>query len=235
MLHAGILLHFVVVGSLYAPIEEVDSLTHVVNADEDDDDEEHSRYSEKCTRILNTSGLYHFKSGLYLVYTLLVGSLFTSWVGGLVYMSGLAKEQCGVTDSQIAIILSIGGGVDIVGKLASGFVFDLHAVRSRRVLIFIFLNIAYGSAMLLTSLIAKDFVTMAIGWSLFIMLLTTTYTQSLVVLADIVGVESFTGALANSRVFQGIASFVGTRVAGMNLWHTFIKHFKTSSYLLCDY
>jgi predicted MFS family arabinose efflux permease len=119
-----------------------------------------------------------------------------------------------MTDTQISLILSIGGASDIAGKLLSGLILDIKAVRGKRVVIYSILHVTIALSILLTGTVAEDFVSLAICWSMMILFINVAFAQLPVVLADIVGKTDFSAALGLSRLSQGIFVFVGIRIAG---------------------
>ena len=119
LFHAGLLLNLAVVASLFQPIQSdkqgkkrLDECSRDAPIS-DKTTNKKAMIATGCRKIVHTMGLHHFMSVLYIFYIILLSSMYLSWCCGVLYMSGLAKEKCNLTDGQIAIILSIGSAFPV--------------------------------------------------------------------------------------------------------------------------
>ena len=102
-----------------------------------------SCYSNCCDKVHNSTFISLLKSSTFVCYCFTVMSL--PYTGQLIYMAlpSLAKER-GLSKTEGAIIVSIMGAGDMVGRFGFGFVYDMRRFRRRRSILFASFGLAIG-------------------------------------------------------------------------------------------
>lgn len=194
--------------------EAHESSLNEFNTKSNNSDVKKSSIASKMKGLCKAVGLQNLKSGLFITYVMLGCSTMNTLFCTGVYMSGLARERCNLTNADIAIIIAIAAGMDLIAKVAIGFVLDIRAVRRRRPLFFVALKISNGIVGLFIASVVEDFLGLCLTWVIFLILNNTCFAQVTVLLADIVCPEEFTVALGLARLFQGAWVYIGIRFAG---------------------
>lgn len=120
-------------------------------------------------------------------------------------------NECGVTKSQMALLVSMAGLSDLFGRIIFGFVSDLKFVRRRYVYI---LGMLAGGTSALLAPLARDFVTLGI-YSCWYGLFGGSY-WSLVapLLADSFGVHQISKVFGLTTSFISIPSLLSPPILG---------------------
>ena len=124
-----------------------------------------------------------------------------------------AARHNGLSEAEAALVLSAVAGGDFVGRLTSGFFFDLPCVRLHRYRPFSATMLLMAVSMLLWPFIVC-FRAAMVNAAVFGLFLGIAIAQRTNVLCDLVGTERLSGALGMSIAAQGVGVFVGPFVAG---------------------
>ena len=134
-----------------------------------------------------------------------------------------AARHHGLTEAEAALVLSAVAGGDFVGRLSSGFFFDLPCVRRHRYRPFSGAMLVMAIGMLLWPFLVS-FRAAMVNAAVFGLFLGIAIAQRTNVLCDLVGTERLSGALGMCIAAQGVGVFVGPFVAGESrnvrfTWH----------------
>ncbi|KAL4228585.1 hypothetical protein ACF0H5_011635 [Mactra antiquata] len=118
---------------------------------------------------------------------------------------------------QAAMLISIVGVTNIIGRILSGIITDVFQVRS---------SVTYTFALFTASIVnflmpwCETFVTLAVCGAIFGLCMATAVSMRTIVIADHLGIEKLTRAFGMVALFQGIAFMTNAPLAGF-LYETF--------------
>lgn len=129
----------------------------------------------------------------------------------ITFLPALASEK-GITDIRAALLVSIFGGSDFVGRLAAA-VMDHKTLKPYRVYIYsVFPLLLSVVAILLT--VATNFTEFAVV-TVFVGLLVGLYmSQKSVIIVDLLGAEKLVTSFGLINMFQGLGVLIGPPVSG---------------------
>ena len=129
------------------------------------------------------------------------------------FIAGLAMEA-GISQSQVAWMISVSAFCDMPSRLLSGLLFDLKFVReNHRPTLFPVMGLFTGLFTFSLGL-CTSYSSMFGFWIAYTFCASAYHTQHITVLSDIVGSRQLTGALGLSRMFMGVGLIIGPTLGG---------------------
>ena len=129
-----------------------------------------------------------------------------------IYLPSLAVTMEGVTADQAAILLSIIGIANTLGRILCGFVADFAWVDSLCVINISFLLTAASILLFPFLTTFTEFVILSLVFGVCIASLIT---LTSIVLVDVLGLERLTSAFGLLTMFRGLATIMGPPIAGL--------------------
>lgn len=159
--------------------------------------------------------LFHFgllKDPSFLVFCISTGLFTSAFKAAFTFIPALVKSK-NLSDSEAALVLSISGVFDTLGRIVSGLVLDRPLLRPYRPLLYNSFVFAIAAvSFILPSL--RSFTTLSIMCSLYGTLTGAYISQKSVVLVDILGVENMSSSFGLLIFFQAIGTCVGPPLSG---------------------
>ena len=152
------------------------------------------------------------KSLTYFLYCLTMMSICFGVQGTLTFLPALGLEK-GFTPTQSAVLLSVAGFADIVGRFLNGIAFDLKPVRHRRRPLHCCVGIATGLAVVSFGLMPTFYslVAMIILWGL---VEGGWHGQRTTIVSEVASAEHQSSAIGISIFFQGLGNTVAPVTGG---------------------
>ncbi|XP_041368830.1 monocarboxylate transporter 12-like [Gigantopelta aegis] len=140
--------------------------------------------------------------------------LFTaSFKAGFTFLPALVKSS-GLSESNAALILSIAGVLDTIGRVLVGFLFDFPKVKKFRSLIYNLIVFAVAAVSFVCPLV-KSFEGFAILVAVYGFLTGSYISQKTLIIVDILGVEKLSSSFGILICFQGVGSLFGPPLSGL--------------------
>jgi len=211
LIAGGICLHITAAGMLYRPLSvsghstEVSGSTHGVSC--------FRRISAECRQVLlSMCNQTVLTSCPFLVFCVANFILFL-WVSmPYVYIVDLALSVDGVAESSAALLLSLAGGGRVVGQIVFGIIGDIQKFSA--VGLYGFGAVAAGLGTMLVPIIATMYSALAIYMAVFGVAVSVGYVLSVICLVKMVGLDSSVSAFGVLQMTQGVATLLGTPIAG---------------------
>lgn len=211
LIAGGICLHIVVAGMLYRPLSlskpssHVPGRTHAVPR--------LRRLAAECRPILvSMCSKAVLTSRPFLIFCVANFVLFL-WVSiPYVYIVDLALLIDGVTEASAAVLLSLAGGGRIIGQIMFGKIGDMKQVSA--VCLYGFGTAVAGVGTMLVPIIADVYPALATCMAIFGIAVSVSYVLPVICLVKMVGFDSSFNAFGILQMIQGIATLLGTPIAG---------------------
>jgi len=129
-----------------------------------------------------------------------------------VYIVDLALLIDGVTKTSAALLLSFAGAGRIVGQIVFGIVGDVRQVSA--VGLYGFGAVAAGLGTMLVPIIAAMYPALAVYMAIFGVVASVGYVLPVICLVKMVGFDSSANAFGILQMTQGVATLLGTPIAG---------------------
>jgi len=150
------------------------------------------------------------------VFLLFAVSNFLTSIGfnaPFIYIPDRAEKELGLTRTQGAMLLSVVGVSNTVGRVLFGFTSDHPIVRRRRLFVYNGALTVCGVATML-SVYATTYYTMIAYAATFGITIGAYVTLTSVLLVDLLGLEKLTNSFGILLLFQGVATLGGPPLAG---------------------
>jgi MFS family permease len=205
-------------GALYRPLERS------ISASKLDETESNTDVPVACGSIssiiwnwLNKHfGLSYLGEFVFASYCTAMTLITLAYVSGHQLVVDWAVQQ-GVPESQAVFLLSIIGITDTVGRLLSGFVFDLSWFRPRRKL-FYCLSVFGSGAFFFGLGFSSSYISFAVCSALQGFFNGITVCQRAVIIVDIVGLDKLSACFGLCVACQGFGVLLGPMLAGSYLF-----------------
>jgi len=211
LIAGGICLHMVAAGMLYRPLSipgptgEVSGGTHNAPC--------LRRLITECRQILVSMCSRTVLTSCPFMIFCVANFILYLWVSiPYVYIVDLALSVDGVTKTDAALLLSLAGVGRIVGQIVFGIIGDIQKVSA--VGLYGFGTAAAGLGTLLVPIISAMYPALAIYMAIFGMVVSVGYVLPVICLVKIVGFDSSVNAFGTLQMTQGVATLLGTPVAG---------------------
>ena len=207
----GICLHIVPAGMLYRPLPvrgptgDISDGTHTVPC--------FRRLTTECRKILvSMCSKTVLTSCPFLIFCVANFILFL-WVSiPYVYIVDFALSADGVTKADAALLLSLAGVGRIIGQIVFGIIGDVEKVSA--VGLYGFGTAAAGLGTMLVPIIAAMYPALAVYMAIFGIVVSVGYVLPVICLVKIVGFDSSMNAFGTLQMTQGVATLLGTPIAG---------------------
>ena len=219
MIEAGLVLQMCISAALFRPVPNTadkQSTTSISSSADSEDSEAtfRKKLSSCCMLLCTQIGVTSLRNFVFLYICLLTSSLMGQIFCAYIYTSGLAVETCGLTDTEIAVVLSIGGFCEMPARILSGMMLDFNIIRPNR--LYVFSAFSIGSGIIFLSLqFARDLVSMSVLWGLYQAFTLAVHTQHVMIIGEVLPIEQLPGGIGISRVFQGVGLTVGPTLIGL--------------------
>ena len=130
-----------------------------------------------------------------------------------IYLSGLVQETCGLSNSEIALLVSLASACKLPAMLLAGFMFDLNSVRPVRMYIFPSLGIVV-SVVFICLQFCHTLITFVIPWCIYTIFAFAAHSQHITLVGDILTTDKMPKGIAIGRVLQGITVFIYPTIIG---------------------
>lgn len=159
--------------------------------------------------------VFHFyllKNWSFLMYCISIGLFTMSFKAAFTFIPALVKSK-GVPQSEAALVLSITGVLDTIGRIAAGALFDLPRLRKIRPFLYNAVMFAVaGVAFVLPSL--ETFPSFCAVCGVYGMLTGAYVSQKSVITVDILGVAHVASSFGILIFFQGLGTLLGPPLSG---------------------
>ncbi|CAL1543934.1 unnamed protein product [Lymnaea stagnalis] len=159
--------------------------------------------------------IFHFyllKNWSFLMYCISIGLFTMAFKAAFTFIPALVKSK-GIPQSQAALVLSITGVLDTVGRIAAGALFDLPGLRRIRPFLYNVVMFAVaGVAFVLPSL--STFPAFCAVCGVYGMLTGAYVSQKSVITVDILGATHVASSFGILIFFQGLGTLLGPPLSG---------------------
>jgi len=166
--------------------------------------------TQMCKQMLDFSLL---KDPIFVLFAI---SNFLTSIGfnaPFIYIPDRAEKELGLTRKEGAMLLSVVGISNTVGRVLFGFTSDHPIVRRRRLFVYNGALTVCGAATML-SVYATTYYTMMAYAAVFGVTIGAYVTLTSVLLVDLLGLEKLTNSFGILLLFQGVATLGGPPLAG---------------------
>ncbi|XP_071115558.1 monocarboxylate transporter 12-like [Haliotis cracherodii] len=165
---------------------------------------------EKKTKLLELSLL---KNPPFLMFCISIALFTLSFKSAFTFLPALAKSQ-GCTEREAALLMSISGVLDTIGRILTGFVLDFKSIRQFRPYI-------YNGVMFVIATLSFVCPSLDSFWQFCVLCglygaLSGAYvSQKSVIIVDILGVDKLSSSFGLMICFQGLGTLIGPPVSGV--------------------
>lgn len=155
-----------------------------------------------CNTLSKKMGFYLLRNIEFCLFNLLMTGCFLAASVSGIFLSKLGEELLGLTSLQTTFIIIISSFVEILGRLTSGFIFDLKCINKFKSLIIVVISLLYSFCSVLITF-SNSVVMMLVISMLLEFFFSIVHAQYLGVLRDIVGINHVTLAIGLMRFSMG--------------------------------
>ncbi|XP_067662792.1 monocarboxylate transporter 12-like isoform X2 [Haliotis asinina] len=165
---------------------------------------------EKKPKLLELSLL---KNPPFLLFCISIALFTLSFKSAFTFLPALAKSR-GCTEREAALLMSVAGVLDTLGRILAGFVLDFKKIRKFRPYV-------YNGVMFVIAMLSFVCPSLQSFWQFCILCglygaLTGAYvSQKSVIIVDILGVEKLSSSFGLLISFQGLGTLIGPPVSGV--------------------
>ena len=175
----------------------------------------------KLINLLKIFGVNLLGRPILLLFMMFIASIHCLIIGVALFLSGLAIEVADMTPNEIALALSIGAFCGFL-KLPFGMCLDLPRLKLYRTYIFCSGNIVF-TLFAIAMAITSNSVSFTVFYTLYLAVLSCTYSQYITVLGDMVTIKELQNAIALTRTVSGISLLIVPPAIGRikDIWDSF--------------
>ncbi len=216
LISGGFLLHNVISGALYRPLAT--SKHHTNEQEETKKSPGGLEKNSKCCcggRSCDSSKYLDFrllKSPVFLMYSCCLCLVTLSYLGAQMLVPPHAKDQ-GISDAKAAWLLSVIGISDTIGRVLSGFLFNMPVVKNFRIYL-------YGGAILISGLtdflwaFSETYIMFQIVCIVHGLFNGAVISQRATIIVDLLGVSRLPSSFGLLVFVQGFGVFLGPAISG---------------------
>ncbi|CAL1543531.1 unnamed protein product, partial [Lymnaea stagnalis] len=160
-------------------------------------------------------GLFHFsllKDSSFLMFCLSIALFTSAFKAAFTFIRALVKSK-GISQTEAALVLSVTGVFDTLGRITSGLIFDLKTIRPFRFVIYTSLLFATaGISFILPSM--TNFSSLSVLCCVYGSLTGAYIAQKSAVIVDILGVQNMASSFGLLICFQAVGTCVGPPLSG---------------------
>ncbi|CAL1543529.1 unnamed protein product, partial [Lymnaea stagnalis] len=169
----------------------------------------------KSQKKSGKKNLFHFsllKDSSFFMFCVSIMLFTAAFKAAFTFIPALVKSK-GLTESEAALVLSITGVFDTIGRIVAGVLFDLRGIRQLRPVFYNSLIFAIaGISFILPSM--TSFAALSVLCSVYGSLTGAYISQKSVVIVDILGVQNMSASFGLLVFFQAIGMCVGPPLSG---------------------
>ncbi|CAG5125778.1 unnamed protein product [Candidula unifasciata] len=163
----------------------------------------------------NKKKLFHFgllKDPSFLMFCVSIGLFTAAFKAAFTFIPALVKSK-NLSESDAAMVLSICGIFDTLGRIVSGLILDRPLLRPHRLLLYNSFVFAIATVSFILPFL-KSFATLSVMCSFYGALTGAYISQKSVVLVDILGIENMSSSFGLLICFQAMGMCAGPPLSG---------------------